>query len=86
MVRPERFELPTPWFEARYSIQLSYGRASGSVAVAARFVNPNVLKSPAHPQHLRGVNGRAAQILIFSFKIIGLWRREGTLAASDTRS
>jgi hypothetical protein len=49
-------------------------------------VNPNVLKSPAHPQHLRGVNGRAAQILIFSFKIIGLWRREGTLAASDTRS
>ncbi len=26
VVRPERFELPTPWFEARYSIQLSYGR------------------------------------------------------------
>ena len=26
MVRPERFELPTPWFVARYSIQLSYGR------------------------------------------------------------
>ena len=26
MVRPERFELPTLWFEARYSIQLSYGR------------------------------------------------------------
>jgi hypothetical protein len=25
-VRPERFELPTTWFEARYSIQLSYGR------------------------------------------------------------
>ncbi len=24
--RPERFELPTTWFEARYSIQLSYGR------------------------------------------------------------
>ena len=28
LVRPERFELPTPWFEARYSIQLSYGRNS----------------------------------------------------------
>jgi integrase len=28
MVRPERFELPTTWFEARYSIQLSYGRIS----------------------------------------------------------
>jgi hypothetical protein len=25
MVRPERFELPTLWFEARCSIQLSYG-------------------------------------------------------------
>jgi hypothetical protein len=27
MVRPERFELPTLWFVARCSIQLSYGRA-----------------------------------------------------------
>ena len=26
MARPERFELPTLWFEARCSIQLSYGR------------------------------------------------------------
>ena len=26
LARPERFELPTPWFVARYSIQLSYGR------------------------------------------------------------
>ena len=26
MARPERFELPTTWFEARYSIHLSYGR------------------------------------------------------------
>jgi hypothetical protein len=25
-VRPERFELPTLWFEAKCSIQLSYGR------------------------------------------------------------
>jgi hypothetical protein len=28
MVRPERFELPTLWFVARCSIQLSYGRIS----------------------------------------------------------
>jgi hypothetical protein len=28
MVRPERFELPTPWFVAKCSIQLSYGRIS----------------------------------------------------------
>ncbi len=28
LARPERFELPTDWFEASYSIQLSYGRWS----------------------------------------------------------
>ena len=28
MVRPERFERPTPWFVAKYSIQLSYGRTN----------------------------------------------------------
>jgi hypothetical protein len=28
VARPERFELPTLWFEARRSIQLSYGRVS----------------------------------------------------------
>ena len=27
MVRPARFELATPWFEAKYSNPLSYGRA-----------------------------------------------------------
>ena len=26
VVHPERFERPTTWFVARYSIQLSYGR------------------------------------------------------------
>jgi hypothetical protein len=26
VARPERLELPTKWFEATYSIQLSYGR------------------------------------------------------------
>jgi hypothetical protein len=32
MVRPERFELPTYWFEASRSIHLSYGRTlMGSV-------------------------------------------------------
>ena len=36
MARPERFELPTPWFVARYSIQLSYGRAEDKTPCAAR--------------------------------------------------
>ena len=31
MVRPERFELPTAWFVARYSIQLSYGRIRSGI-------------------------------------------------------
>ena len=33
MARPERFELPTPWFEAKYSIQLSYGRIFFAVII-----------------------------------------------------
>lgn len=28
MVRPEGFEPPTLWFEAKYSIQLNYGRTA----------------------------------------------------------
>lgn len=30
MAHPERFELPTKWFEATYSIQLSYGCVEGA--------------------------------------------------------
>jgi hypothetical protein len=32
LARPERFELPTPWFVAKYSIQMSYGRVSRIIA------------------------------------------------------
>src|SRR6184192_3377569 len=36
LARPERFELPTYWFEASRSIQLSYGRAICSLAAAQK--------------------------------------------------
>jgi hypothetical protein len=40
MARPERFELPTLWFVARYSIQLSYGRFEAAYStVIFRTVN-----------------------------------------------
>jgi len=32
LARPERLELPTYWFEASRSIQLSYGRAIASIS------------------------------------------------------
>jgi hypothetical protein len=35
MARPERFELPTFWFVARRSIQLSYGRVKLSFLPAS---------------------------------------------------
>ena len=38
MARPERFELPTTWFVARYSIQLSYGRVGEAVLREARII------------------------------------------------
>ena len=45
MARPERFELPTAWFVARYSIQLSYGRIvyslGGSPSRAAHTTDPD---------------------------------------------
>ena len=31
LARPERFERPTPWFVAKYSIHLSYGRGGGEL-------------------------------------------------------
>ena len=44
MVRPERFELPTAWFVARYSIQLSYGRpATGAELCGCRRAPSTVL-------------------------------------------
>ena len=47
VARPEGLEPPTPWFEAKCSIQLSYGRVTGSRKLAGiqSFVNSNPLLS-----------------------------------------
>ena len=47
LVRPERFELPTPWFEAKCSIQLSYGRTLQGLTI----ICGGLLASLAMPPH-----------------------------------
>ena len=50
MVRPDRFELPTFWFVARRSIQLSYGRA--------KIILPCALRSPLIAKIERVLSGK----------------------------
>ena len=47
LARPERFELPTAWFVARYSIQLSYGRAEKGAKYRAAARRMSTGPSPA---------------------------------------
>jgi hypothetical protein len=46
MVRPERIELPTSWFVAKHSIQLSYGRVSTRMCVRFQELYRNQNDSP----------------------------------------
>ena len=50
LARPERFELPTNWFEASYSIQLSYGRFSVRVNDGTPAAE-SVILHPSDPEH-----------------------------------
>ncbi len=67
MARPERFELPTFWFVARHSIQLSYGRSNRRSNDRCRFHASSAARCPDTPLgfasgpaarlHPRGVRG-----------------------------
>ena len=58
MVRPERFELPTSWFVARRSIQLSYGRALVNQTPAIRISGIAYgLEAQAAPRRSRTIGG-----------------------------
>jgi hypothetical protein len=52
VARPERFELPTLWFEARCSIQLSYGRMFVTPSTIPRWDASLQLRSPDFVAHV----------------------------------
>ncbi len=95
MVRPERFELPTAWFVARYSIQLSYGRqlhklvvlmvcgAPGEIRTPDRLVRSQVL----YPTELRARGTQSILLLHFTASSSGgCWKPVEWCARRDSNS
>ena len=71
VARPERFELPTLWFEARCSIQLSYGRVAESVLVRVSLFNTDDAERKSYCfDELE--DAAAAWNLFWSFRSVGL--------------
>ena len=50
LVRRKRFELLTPWFVAKYSIQLSYGRFEGCALYVLDVACANLMQSLAETE------------------------------------
>ena len=67
VVRPERLELPTPWFEARYSIQLSYGRNSKPYELNHCKLKKNELKSKSFDDKFEFFLGKSVDSPIFYY-------------------
>src|SRR5687767_2549874 len=51
LARPERFELPTTWFEAKCSIQLSYGREARDSSSPRQFNDGDIRVIPDSVEH-----------------------------------
>ena len=76
MARPERFELPTAWFVARYSIQLSYGREKAKLSRERKYLSRGLLLKQNFPlTAARDINSG----IFVDIGGSGLFKRQATL-------